>query len=77
MSIRRDANHRPAVRVTARLRALCEQQKALLGEAEGALSADDCAELMRRIGAVDDFAFSLECDGVGAAHDDHLADMEP
>ena len=77
MPIRRDATHRPAVQLTARIRAMCEQQKALLREAEGALSADDRAELIRRVGAVDDLAFSIECDEVGAAHDEHLADMEP
>lgn len=78
MPIRRDATHRPAVQLTARIRALCEQQKALLREAEGALSADDRAELTRRIDKVDDFAFSIECDEVvGAGYDDYLADMEP
>ena len=76
MSIRRDATRQPTARLAARLRALCDQQAELLADAGGALAEDDREELRRRVAAVDDFAFSLECDGVGAAHDDHLADME-
>lgn len=77
MSIRRDANHRPLVRLTDRLRDLCEQQKRLINDAEGAMADDDRVELKRRIDKVDDYAFGIQCDEIGAGHDDHLADMEP
>lgn len=77
MSVRRDASHRPGAVLAQRICDLCDQQTKLLDDAADVLSADDIAELRRRIDKVIGFAFSVQCDEVGAAHDDYLADLEP